>query len=101
MVNVSAMVRSGFPKLFGALLYVFNIALHIESLLGQIVVLAFDHFLKAAYGFRERNVLALTTRELLSHVERLRQQTLDLASTCHSLLVVFRKFVDAEDRNNV
>src|SRR5690606_37332435 len=74
---------------------------HVERLLGQVVVLAFDDTLEAADGFLERDILARRTGEHLGHVERLREEALDLARAGHGQLVLFAQFVHAQDRDDV
>src|SRR5660397_29680 len=52
---------------------------HVEGLLRQVVVLAVDNLLEPADGVLERDINARTPGECLSHVERLRQETLQFA----------------------
>ena len=82
--NVSAM---GYPFIFCALQHVFDRALHVERLLRKLVVLAFDDFLEAADRVCQLHVLALEAGELLGHVERLREEPLDLRRARHGQLV--------------
>ena len=51
--------------------HVVDRALHIERLLGDFVVLAFDDFLEAANRVRHFDVLAFAARERFGHVEGL------------------------------
>src|SRR5688572_165029 len=76
-------------------------AYHVESLLGQVVVLARDDGLEAADRVLERDVLAGRSGEHFSDVERLRQEALDLARALDRDLVLLRQLVHAEDRDDV
>ena len=64
-------------------------------------MLAFDDFLEAADGVGQLHVLALEAGELLGHVERLREEALDLAGARDGELVFVGKLVDAENRDDV
>src|SRR3954471_20092137 len=52
---------------------------HVERLLGHVVAFAVDDHLETTDGFLQRHVLARRAREDFGDVERLRQETLDLA----------------------
>src|SRR5579859_4760514 len=56
-------------------------AFHVERLLGDVVVLAFHDRLETLYRVGDLDVLSLRSRELLGHVERLRQEALNLAGS--------------------
>src|SRR4051812_3172261 len=89
----SAMVvglRGG--QLLGLLEGLVDGADHVEGLRGRGVALAGPDHLEAADGFRQRDVLAGRAGEHLGHVERLRQETLDLARARNSQLVFRRQF---------
>ena len=62
--NVSAIrvYAAAFFSCFGALQHVLDGALHVERLLGNVVVLAFHDLLEAADGVRHLHVLALAGR---------------------------------------
>src|SRR5690242_14736214 len=74
---------------------------HVESLLGQVVVLALEDLVEAADGLLSRYVLASATGESLRHGEGLRQEPLYLPRARHRLLVVLRQLLDAEDGDDV
>src|SRR5262245_50622555 len=60
-----------------------DLADHVESLLRQQVVLTGQDALEPADRVLERHVLALRAGERFGHVERLREEALDLARTRH------------------
>src|SRR5438105_5860183 len=74
---------------------------HVEGLLRQRVALAVHDHLEALDRLLERDVLARRSGENLGHVEGLRQEALDLARTPDRELVLGRKLVHAEDRDDV
>ena len=76
-------------------------ALHVEGLLRDGVVLAIDDFLEAADGIGDLDVLAGEASELLGNVEGLRQEALNLTGARHCELLLFRKFVNAENGDDV
>ena len=88
-------------SLLGLLDHILDGALQVERLLRKIVVLAFGDFLEAADGVGELDVLALEAGELLGHVERLREELLDLAGARDGQLVFVGKLVDTENRDDV
>src|SRR5579862_3315553 len=69
--------------------------LHIERLLRDIVVLARNNVAESLHRVRDFYVASRRSRELLGHVERLRQEALNLASPCHGHLLIFAQLVDA------
>ena len=79
----------------------FDRALHVESLLGDVVVLAFDDSLEAFYGVGDFHVTAGGTGELLGDVEGLRQEALHFAGAGYGQFLVFAQFVDTENRDDV
>src|ERR1043165_5450715 len=81
----------------GLLARLFDGADHVESLFGQVVVLAVDDFLKAADGVGSLDELALEAGELLGDEEGLREEALNLARARDDQLVIFGKLVEAED----
>ena len=87
--------------LLGALQHVLDGALHVEGLLRDVVVLAFDDLAEAADRVGDLDVLALDAGELLGHVERLREEALDLAGAGDGELVFFRQLVDTENGDDV
>src|SRR5271156_3907957 len=86
---------------FCFLAYFFDGADHVESLLRQIVVLAFDDFLEAADSVFDFHILPRQSRELLGDEHRLREELFDFARSCHGLLGIIRKFFDAQNRDDV
>src|SRR5688572_8095233 len=83
------------------LLGFFDVADHVEGLLGQVVEGAGQNLLEARDRLFERHVLAGAARELLSHEERLRQEALDLAGARHGGAVVFAQLVHTENGDDV
>src|SRR5713226_8927532 len=75
----------------------FDGAHHVESLLGEVVVLALEDLGEAAHRVFDLHVLALTSRETLRDEVRLRKESLDLAGARHRLLVVLGQLLHAED----
>src|SRR5207253_11204313 len=65
-----------------------DVALHVEILLGHIVVFAVENFLETADCFRNRNILTLIAGENLCHVEGLAKEPLNLACALNSDLVL-------------
>ena len=59
--------------------YHVDAALHVEILLGDIVVFAIEDFFEAADRLGNRNILACSPGENFGDVERLAQETLDFA----------------------
>src|SRR3954470_24060443 len=86
---------------FAALARLFDCADHVEGLLGEVVVLAVDDLLEAAYGLGDGDVLALHARELLRDEEGLREEALHLSRARDDELVLFRKLIKAEDGDDV
>src|SRR5581483_2512265 len=76
-------------------------ALHEESPLRQVVVLAFEDFLEATDRLSDRNVHARSAGELLGDVKRLGEKTLDLARPGNREPVLVGELVDAENRDDV
>src|SRR6267378_1623338 len=76
-------------------------ALHVEILLGHIVVFAVENFFKTADCFRNRNILALIAGENLCHVEGLAKEPLNLACAMNSDLVLWTQFIHSENRDDV
>src|SRR4051812_4365669 len=85
--NVSA-IADLLTNFLCLLLHVLDVALHVERLLGKIVVLAVYYFFETANGVRERDVFSRNAGELLGHVERLRQEPLNLTGSSDDGLVV-------------
>src|SRR6266849_6839662 len=79
----------------------FDGAHHVESLLGQVVVLALQDLGEALHGLADLDVLALASRETLGNEVGLGQETLDLPRARHCQLVVLRQLLHAEDGDDV
>src|SRR3954471_21749424 len=90
--------RSELLALFDRL---FDGAYHVESLLRQVVVLAFAKPAKTLDGVGEVDELARRPGEHFGDEERLRQKALDLAGAGHRDLVFFGQFVHAENGDDV
>src|SRR5260370_2094083 len=80
---------------------VFDAALQVEGLLGNVVVLAFDDLLEAADGVSNFDVRAGDAGEDLGDVEGLREEALHLAGARDGDLVLFRELVNTEDGDDV
>src|SRR5882724_2946702 len=78
-----------------------DVADHVEGLLGQLVVLAVDHFAEALHGVRKLDVPSRLAGELLGDGERLGQEPLDLPGARDDELVLVRELLHAEDRDDV
>src|SRR6266403_4826325 len=76
-------------------------ALHVEVPFRHRVVLTLQDFLEAAHRIGHRDLLALAPGEHLRHAEWLAQEALDLAGTQHRELVLRRKLVHSENRDDV
>ena len=74
---------------------------HVESLLGQIVVLTVQDFLEATDGFFQRNVLTGAAGEDFSNVEGLRQEAFDFTRALYDQLVFLGQFVHTQNRDDV
>src|SRR6266545_1474992 len=72
-----------------------------ERLLRQVVVVAAGQCVEGGDGLLQRYGLAGHPGELLGHVERLRQEALDLAGAVDGDPVLLRQLVDAQDRDDV
>src|SRR5688572_17769399 len=79
----------------------FDVAAHVEGLLGQVVERPGQDLLEPGDRFLERHVFSGAAGELSRHEERLRQEALDLAGARHAELVVLAELVHAENRNDV
>ena len=64
-------------------------------------MLTLQDFLEAAHRIGHRDLLALAPGEHLRHAEWLAQEALDLAGTQHRELVLRRKLVHSENRDDV
>src|SRR5438105_15406854 len=78
-----------------------DLADHVEGLLRKRVALAVHDHLEALDRVLESHVLARRSGEDLGHVERLREEALDLARAPHRQLVFRRELVHAQDRDDV
>src|SRR5438270_7168205 len=78
--------------------HVFDRALHVECALRNGVVLPFGDLAESANRIGQLHVLAGEAGELLSDVERLRKEALDLAGARNRQLVLVRQLVDTQNR---
>src|SRR5262245_53101620 len=92
-------VRLG--DLLGVRAHLVEPALHVDGLLRQVVALAGDDLLEAGHGVLDLDVAPGAAGEGLGHVERLRQEALDLARARHGHLVVLGQLVHAQDGDDV
>ncbi len=75
---------------------------HVERLLWQVVAFTVRDRLEATDGFRSvARTCQASAGEHFGHVERLRQETLDLTSAGHGHLVFGSQFVHAQDGDDV
>src|SRR3954471_24936671 len=74
---------------------------HVEGLLGEVVALAVHDHVEALDRVLQRHVLARRAGEHFRDVERLRQEALDAARAADRELVLGRKLVHAQDRDDV
>src|SRR5689334_8181015 len=79
----------------------FDAALHVEVVFGDLVVLAVEDFPESANRVGDGNLFTLAAREHLGDAERLAEKALNLACAKHGELVVRRELVHAEDRDDV
>src|ERR1700733_3699490 len=93
--------RCACRHLFCLLAHFFDRADHVERLLRQIVVLAFDNFLEATHGVFDLHVLARQPSELFGDEHWLREELFDFARARDGLLVVVGKFFDAKNGDDV
>src|SRR4030095_15938929 len=75
--------------------------LHVEVAFRYGIVLALEDLLEAPHRFGHRDLFALPPAEYLRHAERLSEEALNLAGTDYRELVLRRKLVHAENRNDV
>ena len=73
--------------------YLRNVTDHVEGNLGQMVVLAGENFGESRDGLFHGDELAGVASEDLGDLERLREETLDLASASDGQFVLFRQLV--------
>src|SRR5262245_53934339 len=92
---------SGPLQLFSLLEHFFDGPLHVESLLGNFIVFALGDFTEALARIRQLHVFPGESGELLGHVERLREEPLNLARARHRQLVFIGEFVDTQDGDDV
>src|SRR6266852_160140 len=74
---------------------------HVEGLLRNFVVLAFDDFLEAAHSVFDLDVLAFEAGELRGDVHRLREEFFNAARARHGALVFIGQFFDTENGDDV
>src|SRR6516164_7168123 len=76
-------------------------ALHVEILLGDIVMFALKNFLKAANRFSKLDVLAGFARKYFCYGKWLTQESLQLASTINGQLIFGTQLVHTQDGYNI
>src|SRR5271154_1476561 len=86
---------------FGLLENFVDGAHHVEGLLRNFIVLAFNDFLEAAHGVFDLDVFAFQARELRGNEHGLRKEFLDAACACNGALVFIGKFFDTENGDDV
>src|SRR3954468_4903884 len=91
----------GLAVLLRALDDVVDRSLEQERRLRHVVVLALEDLGEAADRLGDRHVRTRRARELLGHVEWLRQEALDAPRAPDDELVLVGELVDAEDRDDV
>src|SRR3989344_3693503 len=74
---------------------------HVESLFGQIVVVAFENLGKTLDGVFDGNVFAGRTSKLLGDEEWLGEEALDLAGAGNGEFIFVGEFVDAQNGDDV
>src|SRR3954466_8452888 len=94
-------VRATGSALLRCLDHVVDRALEQERRLRQVVVLAVEDLAERAHGLADGHVGAGRARELLGHMERLREEALDLARALDEHAVLVGELVDAEDGDDV
>ena len=77
------------------------VPLHVEGLLGNVVVLAFHDFLEAADGIGQLHVFAGEAGELLRPRGRAAKGTSGSCARGHGQLVFVRQLVDAQNGDDV
>src|SRR5690242_11799233 len=93
--------RSAFRQLLGLGLRLLDRPDVHERLVREVVPLAVAQLVEGADRVLARGVVAGEAGELLGHVERLREEALDLARPAHDDLVFLGQLVDAQDRDDV
>src|ERR1700759_5162567 len=79
----------------------FDAADHVERLFRQMIAFAVDDHLEPTDRVLQRYIFTRRAGEHFGDVERLREETFDLARARHGGFVVFRQFVHAENRDDV
>uniref|UniRef100_A0A182N3R5 Transcription initiation factor TFIID subunit 8 n=1 Tax=Anopheles dirus TaxID=7168 RepID=A0A182N3R5_9DIPT len=74
---------------------------HVKGDLRQMVELTVQDLGEALDGFLQRHELAGVAGEHLGHLERLRQEALDLAGACHRQLVLLGQLIHTQDGDDV
>ncbi len=87
--------------LLGLLLNVVDTTAHVESGLGESIVVTTEDLLAGRDGVLERDELTLDTSENLGDSERLAHETLDLTGTLDGKLVLFGKLVHTKNGNDI
>src|ERR1700733_10847230 len=81
--------------------YFLDGALHVKSLLGDVIVFAFDDGFETLHCVGDFDVASCGPGELLGDVEGLRQEALNFSCARHSEFLIFAELVDAENRDDI
>src|SRR5215472_13596138 len=107
-VTTTSWITSGSMARLNARLHLFGLGQHffdgtdhVERLLRNLIVLAFDDLLEAPHGVFDLYVLALEAGELCRHEHWLRKELLDAPRARDRPLVFVGKFFNSEDGDNV
>src|SRR5204863_4401478 len=76
-------------------------ALHVEVLFGNFIMFAVEDFLKPTDGFGDRDVFPFGPGKHFGDVERLAEETLNLACAHNGEFVLWTQFVHAQNRDDV
>jgi len=78
-----------------------NSAFHVEGLLRNIVVFAFNDLFEAADRIRDLHVLSRASGELRSNEERLRQELLNFAGAGNGEFILLAQLLYTQNGNDV
>src|SRR5690606_1874978 len=73
----------------------------VEVTFSDVIEFAVENHLEAADSVLDRNVFAGRTGEHFGDVERLREETLDLAGAVNGELVLRGEFIETENRDDI
>src|SRR5260370_16653346 len=81
--------------------YFVDRALHVESLLRNVVILPFHNAAETLHRVGDLHIASGSAGELLGHKERLRQELLDLSRASDRHFLILAKFVDTQNGDDV